>query len=85
MVAWNGDGVWPSPTFNVTHVLTDTFSYAGGTTLTTEFSFIPIDDDLLTLGAVTVRMKWMEYMVSCVLNALADGVVASVVVVVTHA
>ena len=79
MVARNGDGVWPASAFNVSNVLAHPIANPSGTAV----AIFLLDDDLLTLPLV-MRMERVKDAVRGLFQAVSEGVVASVVVVVTH-
>ena len=78
MVAGDGDCVWPSTTLDEADAFTHTLTHSRWTAI------LLINDDLLTLGAVMLGVEGMEHTVGSSLNSLADGVVATFVVVVAH-
>ena len=81
MVAGNGDSIWPPTTLKVADGLSHPLTDASGTALT--LMMILLDDDFFSL-ALMVRMEGMEHAISGSLQPLAEGVVLTVVVVVTH-
>ena len=80
MVAGDGDRVGSSTTFNKADALADAFAKTGWATVS-----LIVNDDLFTLGMVA--MVWVERVHDTVrgaLKAAAEGVVMTLVVVVTH-
>ena len=77
VVARNSNGIGSSATFDKANTLADTLANTGRAT------FI-INDYLLTLGVGVMGMEWMKDAVCCSLKSMADGMVATLVVVVTH-
>lgn len=76
MVTWNGNGIRSSATLNQADAFANTLSNAGRAGL------FPVNDYFLAL--MMVGMEGMENTVGCFFEAMADGVVVTVVVVVTH-
>lgn len=76
MVAWNGDGIRSSATLNQADAFANTLANAGGAGL------LPVNDYFFAL--MMVGMERMENTVGSFFKAMADGVVVTVVVVVTH-
>ena len=79
VVARNGDGVWPTPAFNVSNMFAHPITNPSGTVV----AIFLLDDNLLTLPFV-VRMERVEDAIGGLFQAVSEGVIASVVVVVTH-
>lgn len=77
MVAWNGDGIRSSATLNQADAFANTLANAGRAGL------LPVNDYFLAL-MMMVGMERMENTVGSFFEAMADGVVVTVVVVVTH-
>lgn len=77
VVAWYGDGVRSSATLNQADALANTLTNAGRAGL------VSVNDYFLTL-MVVMGMERMKYAVGSFFEAMADGVVVTVVVVVTH-
>ena len=78
VVGWYGDGVRSSATLNQADALADTLTNAGWA------GVLSVNDYFLTLMMVMMGMERMEYAVSSFFEAMADGVVVTVVVVVAH-
>lgn len=78
VVAWDGDGIGSPSTLDEADALTDTATNPGRTTL-----FV-LDDYLLTLVTVMMGMERMEDTVGGLFKAMAERVIVTVVVVVTH-
>ncbi len=78
VMAGNSDGVRANRALDETDALADTFANA------TWAAVLLINDYLLTLMAMVVRVEWMENTVCGFLNALTERVVATIVIVVTH-
>ncbi len=78
MVAGNGNGVGPSATLNEADALTHALTHARWTTV------FFINDNLLTLVTVMVRMEGMKDAIGGSLKSVTNGVVVTFVVVVTH-
>jgi len=78
VVAGDSDSVRPSTAFNVTYAFADTFTNAGWAAV------LLVNDYLLTLGAMAMRVEGVEDTVGGFLEAVAEGVVAAFFVVITH-
>lgn len=77
VVARNSDGVGRHATFDDANILTNTITDTGRSTFL-------IHNDLLTLGAVVVRMERVEDPISGFLDAVAEGMIVAFVVVIAH-
>lgn len=78
VVAGNRDGVWANGAVDEADALTDTFTNASWAAV-----FI-INNYFLTLMAMVVRVEWMENTVCGFLNAVAERVMVTIIIVVTH-
>lgn len=78
VVAGDRDSVWANGAVDEADALTDTFTNPSGTAV------FFINDYLLTLMAMVVRMERMKNTICGFLNAVTEGVVATIIIVVTH-
>lgn len=78
-MARNGDGIGSNTTLDEADALTDPIADAGWATV-----FLAVNDDLFTVGVVVMMVEWMHDTVGGALEAATEGVVVTVVVVVTH-
>jgi len=78
VVAGDSNGVRPSLAFNVADALAHTFTDAAWPAV------FFVDDYLLTLGAMAMGVEGVEDTVGGSLQAMAEGVVATFVIVVAH-
>lgn len=76
MMTWNGDSIRSTATLNKADAFANTLANAGRAGL------LPVDDYFLAL--MVVGMERMKNTVGSFFEAVADGVIVSVVVVVTH-
>lgn len=78
VVGWYGDSVRSSATLNQADALTNALTNAGRAGL------LSVNDYFLTLMTVMMGMERVEYAIGSFFEAMSDGVVVTVVVVVTH-
>lgn len=78
VMAWNGDGVWPSTSLDEADTLTHAITH------TSWAAVFSVDDNLFTVVTMMVRMEGMKNTVGGSLESVADRVVMTFVVVVTH-
>ena len=78
VVAGDSDGVGSSTTLDIAHALTDTLTDAGRPPI------FFINDHLLAFGAMTMRMKRVEDAIGGFFKPVAERVVATLVIIITH-
>lgn len=78
VVTRDGNGIGSSTTLDITYAFTDALTDAGWSTI------LLVNDYLLTLGTMTMGMERVKDAVGCFLNAVTEGVVATLIIIITH-
>lgn len=78
VVAWDGDGIGSPSTLDKANTLTNPTADSARTAL------LVLNDYLLTVMTVMMGMEWMEDTVGSLFQPLAERVIVTVVVVITH-